>query len=90
MNLRAFRTATRPESVYAVESIDDPYKPDEFNRKRSCILVYVEPTEANAILLAASQDLLNACISVLENWESGDLAAAARQCAAAVRKAVIS
>jgi len=42
---------------------------------------------ANARLIAAAPDLLAACQSVIDSWERGDLAAAARQCAAAIAKA---
>jgi hypothetical protein len=36
---------------------------------------------------AATNDLLAACKAVVSAWEHGDLAAAARKCAAAVAKA---
>lgn len=42
---------------------------------------------ANADLLAAAPILLEACMAVVANWESGDLAAAAQQCAAAIGRA---
>jgi hypothetical protein len=35
----------------------------------------------------AHDDLLEACRSVVENWESGDLAEAARECAVAIAEA---
>jgi len=38
-------------------------------------------------LLAQRDKLLEACQSVVANWEEGDLAAAARQCAAAIADA---
>ena len=42
---------------------------------------------ANARLIAAAPALLAACRAVAENWETGDLAAAARLCAGAAREA---
>lgn len=41
----------------------------------------------NARLIAAAPKLLEACRAVVNAWESGDLAAAARLCASAVEKA---
>lgn len=38
-------------------------------------------------LIAAAPELLAACQSIIANWERGDLAAAARQCADAISKA---
>lgn len=38
-------------------------------------------------LLLAAPELLDACRDVCDNWEHGDLAAAARLCAAAIAKA---
>jgi hypothetical protein len=50
---------------------------------------HIPPTErdANARLIAAAPELLAACESILLAWDGGDLAYAARQCAAAVNKA---
>lgn len=42
---------------------------------------------ANRQLIAAAPELLEACRMVVTRWERGDLAAAARACAAAVAKA---
>jgi hypothetical protein len=39
---------------------------------------------ANAMLIAAAPELLDAAEQVIANWESGDLAAAVRNLAAAV------
>jgi len=41
----------------------------------------------NAKLLTASPVLLKACRAVVNNWEQGNLAAAARLCAEAIKKA---
>jgi hypothetical protein len=38
-------------------------------------------------LMKAAPELLEACRAVLERWESGDLAGAARMCQAAIAKA---
>lgn len=47
-----------------------------------------EPVQdADASLIAAAPDLLVACEAVVASWERGDLAAAARLCAAAAGKA---
>lgn len=46
-----------------------------------------ETMEANARLFAHAPELYAACQAILDNWENGDLAAAAQLCAAAVRKA---
>lgn len=43
--------------------------------------------DANSYLIAAAPDLLEACKSVVVAWDFGDLAAAARQCSAAIAKA---
>jgi hypothetical protein len=43
-----------------------------------------EEQEANAILIAAAPELLEAAEQVIANWESGDLAAAVRNLDAAV------
>jgi hypothetical protein len=40
-----------------------------------------------ARLIKAAPELLEACRAVLERWESGDLAGAARMCQSAVEKA---
>lgn len=43
-----------------------------------------EQQEANGRLIAAAPELLAACRLVVERWESGDLAEAARECQAAI------
>jgi hypothetical protein len=43
--------------------------------------------EANARLIKASPRLLNACLAVINSWEKGDLAAAARMCNEAIKEA---
>jgi hypothetical protein len=48
---------------------------------------YGDAALANARLIAASPNLLAACQAVVTAWESGDLAAAARQCQAAISAA---
>jgi hypothetical protein len=40
--------------------------------------------KANAPLVARAPDLRDACRAVVERWERGDLAEAARMCAAAL------
>ncbi|MCC6355226.1 MAG: hypothetical protein IT577_15145 [Verrucomicrobiae bacterium] len=47
----------------------------------------VRVAAANARLIAAAPNLLAACRAVADNWETGDLAAAARLCADAAREA---
>ena len=42
---------------------------------------------ANARLIAAAPDLYEACKAIVRNWEKGDLAGAARECANAIAKA---
>ncbi len=42
---------------------------------------------ANARLIAAAPELIEACRAVVERWESGNLAEATRMCAAAIAKA---
>lgn len=42
---------------------------------------------ANARLIAAAPELLEACRAVVERWEHGDLAEAARMCDAAIASA---
>lgn len=49
-----------------------------------------EEQAANGRLLAAAPDLLSACRLVVDRWEHGDLAEAARACDAAVALAVES
>jgi len=46
--------------------------------------VYLSP------LYRAAPALADACRAVVDNWEHGDLAAAARQCAEALKKAGVS
>lgn len=46
-----------------------------------------EQTDANARLIAAAPDLLEACRMVVDRWEEGDLAEAVRACDAAIAKA---
>ena len=46
-----------------------------------------DPTVELCAKHAATDDLLAACQAVVDAWEHGDLAAAARKCAAAVAKA---
>lgn len=41
----------------------------------------------NARLITAAPELLAACQAIVATWERGDLAAAARQCQAAIDKA---
>jgi len=43
---------------------------------------------ANAQLIAAAPDLLEACQAIADNWESGDLTHAARLCSRAVKRAL--
>jgi hypothetical protein len=40
----------------------------------------------HAKLIVAAPDLLTACRAIINNWEHGDLAAAARQCQETVNK----
>ena len=42
---------------------------------------------AEAEMVSAARRRLAACRAVMENWEKGDLARAARECAAAVKEA---
>lgn len=42
---------------------------------------------ANGMLIAAAPELLGACLMVVDRWERGDLAEAARACQAAVERA---
>lgn len=46
-----------------------------------------EDDDPGNVAFAAAPALLAACRAVTENWEAGDLAAAARQCAGAAREA---
>jgi hypothetical protein len=48
---------------------------------------YTEQEQANGRLIAAAPELLAACRMVVERWERGDLAEAARACSAAITKA---
>lgn len=53
-----------------------------------CSLNPDDPKRAeNARLIVAAPKLLEACTAVVNAWESGDLAAAARLCASAAREA---
>ena len=46
-----------------------------------------EQQDANRWLIAAAPDLLAACTLIVERWERGNLAEAARACTAAILKA---
>jgi hypothetical protein len=46
-----------------------------------------EEAEANACLMTAAPALLAACRMVVDRWERGDLAEAARACSAAIAEA---
>jgi hypothetical protein len=48
---------------------------------------YTEREQANARLIVAAPRLLAACRMVVERWEIGDLAEAARMCQAAIFEA---
>jgi hypothetical protein len=43
---------------------------------------------ANARVIKSAPELLEACQAVVDNWERGDLAAAARMCSQAIAKAM--
>jgi hypothetical protein len=62
---------------------DDPAAP----RRVALVGVWDREGERYARMVAAVPKLLAACQSVVERWEHGDLAEAARRCAAAVAEA---
>src|SRR5438045_1558108 len=76
---RQFIVAPDPERVHPDIYIAEIVTEDEEGR-----LASLEQQDANARLIAAAPALLAACRMVVERWERGDLAEAARACADAV------
>jgi hypothetical protein len=68
----------RHPDIYIAEIADS----DEEGRIAS-----LEQQDANRKLIAAAPRLLDACRMVVERWETGDLAEAARTCSAAIAEA---
>jgi hypothetical protein len=77
-----FIIAPDPNGIHSDIYIAEIVEADEEGR-----LAPTEQQVANARLIAAAPELLEACRMVVDNWERGDLAAAARACDAAVEMA---
>jgi hypothetical protein len=77
-----------PWEVGGLQQLGKTKGPRVFHKESNVTIAVVVSgggrTEANARLIATAHDLLNACRAVVDAWEGGDLAAAARECQAAI------
>jgi hypothetical protein len=75
-------------STYGCVGNSKPGTPGFFVIVNGCAPGGTEEAKANAKLMSAAPNLLEACHAVVESWESGDLAGAARLCQAAIDEAI--